>query len=391
MKFDFFQIDTAAIAQSEDQTLSDITALGYLQGYTEATEDVSVVLYDDKLSLKGVNVINSGHQGGVCWLIDMQGNVLHEWRLDLQMGFDQSYVYENGDLLAVVMNHGLFKVDKDSNIIWAYTERVHHDLDVHGNGDIYVLTQGVVEWPGEWKTEMAGREINSWTNEPSILNDYITILDSEGSEKKSISILRAFQNSDYQYLLDDLRFMNEKYDLFHTNHVEILDGLVDEKYWMFQKGHVLISIRNMSVIAVIDVETEKVTWAMTGIWKNQHSPTVVNNGHILIFDNAGNRGRSQVFEFDPITQGISWIYKGDTPDDFYSSIGGYNQKLANGNILITDTTNGRAFEVTSENKIVWEYFNTYRAGENDELIAVLHKVIRIDEGKLPFLKSEMIN
>ncbi len=38
---------------------------------------------------------------------------------------------------------------------------------------------------------------------------------------------------------------------------------------------------------------------------------------------------------------------------------------------------GRAFEVTHEGEIVWEYYSPYRAGENFELIATLHEAFRV--------------
>ena len=40
---------------------------------------------------------------------------------------------------------------------------------------------------------------------------------------------------------------------------------------------------------------------------------------------------------------------------------------------------GRAFEVTPEKEIVWEYYNPHRAGDNNELIATLHEVFRVRE------------
>ena len=50
------------------------------------------------------------------------------------------------------------------------------------------------------------------------------------------------------------------------------------------------------------------------------------------------------------------------------------------NTHITDMVGGRAFEVTHEDrKIVWEYINPKRAGENNELIAALFEVICLEK------------
>ena len=56
---------------------------------------------------------------------------------------------------------------------------------------------------------------------------------------------------------------------------------------------------------------------------------------------------------------------------------GTTQRLDNGNTLITESDFGRAFEVTSDGDIVWEFFNTFRAGEDQEFIATLMEVLRL--------------
>ena len=54
------------------------------------------------------------------------------------------------------------------------------------------------------------------------------------------------------------------------------------------------------------------------------------------------------------------------------------ERLSNGNTLITESDPGRAFEVTAEKQIVWEYINPHRAGENNENIATLLEVVRLN-------------
>ena len=53
------------------------------------------------------------------------------------------------------------------------------------------------------------------------------------------------------------------------------------------------------------------------------------------------------------------------------------QRLPNDNTLITDSVSGRAFEVTRDKEIVWEFYNPHRAGENDEYIALVHELTRL--------------
>jgi hypothetical protein len=62
---------------------------------------------------------------------------------------------------------------------------------------------------------------------------------------------------------------------------------------------------------------------------------------------------SRVAELDPQTKQIVWEYKAH---DFYAYNRGGTQCLPNGNILITESPDGRAFEVTQKGEIVWEFF-----------------------------------
>jgi hypothetical protein len=41
---------------------------------------------------------------------------------------------------------------------------------------------------------------------------------------------------------------------------------------------------------------------------------------------------------------------------------GKHQRLSNGNYLLTESTTGRALEVTADGKIVWEYVNLVEEG-----------------------------
>ena len=131
------------------------------------------------------------------------------------------------------------------------------------------------------------------------------------------------------------------------------------------------------MIAIVDLESDLVEWASAGMWHGQHEPVLLDNGHFLLFDNMGHHGRSKVIEFDPFTREITWSFKGDEENDFFSKLCGSNQRLPNGNTLITESLRGRAFEVTPGGRIVWRWVSPYRIGENG--IAVLMEVIRLPE------------
>jgi len=53
--------------------------------------------------------------------------------------------------------------------------------------------------------------------------------------------------------------------------------------------------------------------------------------------------------------------------------------LDNGNLLIVDSQAGRAFEITPERRVVWEFRSPHRVGDK---VAFLNDVIRVDPASL---------
>jgi hypothetical protein len=59
-----------------------------------------------------------------------------------------------------------------------------------------------------------------------------------------------------------------------------------------------------------------------------------------------------------ISNQVVWIYASKNDQNFYSTIGGSEQRLKNGNTLICSDTQGHLFEVSADDTtIVWEYIN----------------------------------
>ena len=140
----------------------------------------------------------------------------------------------------------------------------------------------------------------------------------------------------------------------------------------------MVSMLFLDTIFIIDMESEKIVWALgSGMFKRQHQPTLLESGTMLIFNNYYTDSASQVIEFEPLTQEIVWSYRGNGTDPFFSRTCGSNQRLPNGNTLITETDYGRVFEVTRDNEIVWEFISPYRTGDNNELIATVLEMIRV--------------
>lgn len=370
------------LTQEQRDEFERLLSIGYLSGSSPVPANADVVVYDASKSWYGLNFYTSGHMPGAV-LMDMRGRILHEWKMEFMDAWKampgkerprsvksggfwrRAHLFENGDVIGIYDWIGIVKLDKDSNLIWAKFAGFHHDLEVLPDGRIITLVR---------KAKIVPR-IHP---EMPILEDFLVVLDADGNELSRVSVLEAIERSDHTYLLDKLAPHG---DIFHTNTVEVLDGRLAGRLPGFQAGNVLITIRELGSIAVIDLELGKVVWAFDGHWRKPHQATVLPNGNMMIFDNRGNHGRSQVIEFDPVTLSPVWIYRGKEPDDFYSDQCGSNQRLPNGNTLITETDRGKAFELTPEGEIAWKYFNPMHArkreGEDLTYIASLFEVLRL--------------
>jgi hypothetical protein len=363
------------LSPEQAREIARLQALGYVGGSRLAPATAGVGRYDPSAAYEGLNLLNDGHD---TWagLMDMSGNVLHSWSYAFADAFpDLEAVEDNdslgtlgnfrrvallpaGELLAIFEGWGLVKLDRGSNLVWALPNRAHHDLEVQPDGKIYVLTRRAEIVPRLNRTE-------------PVLHDFVTVLDADGKEIEQVSLLEAVERSPYTSLIE---LSAKAGDIFHTNTVEVLDGRLAADIPAFREGNVLLSMRNVDAVVVLDMEKKEIVWAFAGLFKQQHQPTLLDNNHMLVFDNMGLGERSRVLEIDLVSQQVVWSYG---PEGFYTRYCGSSQRLPNGNTLITETDAGRALEVRPDGRIVWEYTNPHRFGTDDEMIASLFEVIRL--------------
>jgi hypothetical protein len=352
-----------------------------------------VTINDPTRASAGYTLYTSGDDN-VARLIAMDGRVLHEWRKpfsevwndqavvknpqpDPLVYMDRVKVFPNGDLLAIYISsadtpwgYGMAKLDKNSNVIWSYLAHVHHDMDIAPDNRIYTLTH-------EWDFKRS--ELAPQLDRPH-LNDFVAVLSPDGKELRKVSLTDAFLRSRYSLLLEILPYFSLA-DPLHPNTVEYITAEKARNFPFGEEGDVLVSFRDISLIAVLSMKSGEITWAERGPWLRQHDPRILPNGNILLFDNIGGlmkSNSSRVMEIDPRTSSIKWSYAGNEQHPFHSALRSHAQRLPNGNTLITESDGGRIFEVTPPGDIVWEYVNPIRRGAQNELIPVLNGGARID-------------
>lgn len=155
-------------------------------------------------------------------------------------------------------------------------------------------------------------------------------------------------------------------NLTHANSIEWMRRpLLAEKHPIFSLDHVIVTMRNQNLVAVIDWPEKELVWSWgSEILQGPHAATVTSTGTILVFDNGLQRLSSRVLEVDPLTKHVVWHYAGSNGRTFFSVSRGASQRLPNGNTLITVSDSARTHEVTPEGEIVWSYLNTERGRES---------------------------
>jgi hypothetical protein len=332
--------------------------------------DTGVVIYDSEKAYHGYNLYCT-RWTGEAFLLDMNGRTVHRWKY-LPIGGRGSYhhvdLLKNGDLLVVKEYQSLLRLDWHSKLIWKRELVVHHDVAQASDGSLYTIVREyrpfremdvwfdiILHLTGK------GEEIDRWSAYDH-LTELKAILDTRpflDTVLDSLLAARAREGRGSLEVKQVIAQRPEGFDYFHLNTVSIVPAnLSGEKDSRFQQGNLLVCSRHVNQIAMLGKDTYRVLWAWgAGELEWPHHPTMLQNGHILLFDNGVERGYSRVLELDPMTSAIVWEYKTEPPEIFDSKSRGSAQRLPNGNTLICESDDGRVFEVTGEGEVVWMWLN----------------------------------
>lgn len=366
---------TPHTGSSGDTTQKNVFTIPYAD-YAEADPNAAsgVVLHDTELSCPGYNLYE------VQWLsraelMDNEGHVVREWAHKTRPRWERATLLANGDLAVVgadpwdwqdggspVRIHDdaryIARYDWNGKLLWEKRYRVHHDIEERPDGNLLTLT-------------FERRQLPEIEPGIDIRDDYLTLLSPTGERLEARSVLDAIKRSGDVFKLEVLpqhqsSLGGELYmDIFHTNAVQTQrDPNLAARNPFYVVGNVLVCFRHQDRIAMYDWQADKWIWAWgAGELDGPHDAQVLPSGNILVFDNGfRRRNYSRVIELDPLQKKIVWEYKADPPQSFFTRSKGSAQRLPNGNTLIAESDAGRAFEVTPDGDIVWEFLAPPVAG-----------------------------
>ncbi|MCB1182361.1 aryl-sulfate sulfotransferase [bacterium] len=441
--------DLAARREAEARRLA---SLGYVNQVVVKEENRGlrgVVRHDRDRAVPGLNLYASLTSCRAV-LRDMDGAIVHTWsaegvfddRVTFPLGpevielangpFSPGWTVaelDGDDLLAIESHVGLLRLDRAGHVKFALANQAHHDVAVDPDGSIWTLTA-------------VPRRIDTGGEDVLIVDDVVQHLDRDGRVLAEHSLFRIlsrdpgvrpvlaegmryarhwFRNLDQwrdtrmeqdPVAADAFRAMFDLYaevfvrgerelrpshqlfvlyltpaDVLHTNALQVLPA---HPAGLWPAGAMLVSVRNLNLVAVLDLAAEKVLWTWgPGELNAQHQPSILPDGHLLVFDNGTARGYTRVLEVDPATGAIVWNWGEAADQRFWCSAMGGVEGLPGGNVLITDSSAGRAFEVTRDGAIVWDFFNPeqghnpFGAAGKAETIEAIYRLGRVPVSAFP--------
>lgn len=313
-------------------------------------------------------------QGDSAYLLDMDGTIVHRWRLPgsrlfhpqllptgnlLALGndaptpvpgrrpFDQppQPFSERVRLMGGNATH-LWEVDWDGQVVWEYAHpAIHHDFVRLENGNTMVAEW--VEIPEELDRTVRGGVRRPREKFPPLVSDDIVEIDPSGSEVARIHLWEQLDP-----VRDPICPLEPRWEWTHLNSLALM-----------QDGAVLFSCRQNSRVGILERPSGKLRWKFG--WpevSHQHHATPLPNGNVQIFDNGMHRigtPFSRVVEVDPAGSRIVWEYQGEPPEQFFSGHISGASRLPNDNVLVCEGTSGRLFEVTRRAETVWEWISPF--------------------------------
>ncbi len=350
----------------------------------------------------------SPNRSGTTYLIDVNGDLVHEWQTNYYPGH-AAYFLENGNLLRTAQDNPgtrfmagggggrVLEYDWDGNVVWDFAYNtdehfLHHDVELMPSGNILMLAweyfdrsaaieagrdPGNVDMQGVWVDHIIEVDPTSdaivW--EWHLFDHLVQDVDptkgnfgviADNPDKIDFNLTTPFGGP--------LGGMNPDW-----NHINGID-------YNAELDQIIVSSHNQDELWIID----KVTGSIVYRWGKpanygapgdqrlsaQHDPEWIDpglpgEGDIIIFNNGLLWGNSSAMQFAPpiggdgsypLTPGeawgpqeLTWIF--EDPGEFFSTyVSGVN-RLPSGNTMICEGATGRLFEVTDAGEVVWEYIN----------------------------------
>lgn len=305
----------------------------------------------------GYTLFTSLIRQGEVYLIDLKGQVVHQWSLPYPPA-SSGYLLPNGNLLyngklseypvrvpasALLKGGVVVEVDRYGKVVWEYHHPdLHQDACRLRNGNTLVLCLEKIprSLVSQIQGGIPGTELDG--------EMYADVIHEVTPDGKIVWSWHAYEHLNPE--TDIISPQAPRQEWTHGNSVRELSD-----------GNLILSFRNISTVVIVDRTTGNMIWKLgREVLAHPSFSQELFNGNILIVDNSTysdytSVNYSRVIEVNRQNQSIVWDYVDSPPHNSLSSYVSGAQRLPNGNTLITESAWGRLFEVTPEGDVVWDY------------------------------------
>ncbi|MDG4859060.1 aryl-sulfate sulfotransferase [Streptomyces sp. T-3] len=333
-----------------------------------------LIALDEGRSFGGYTLFAPLTGTGEVYLIDVHGEVVHQWNLPYRPG-RHARVLANGNLAyngVLPDEPALFpmwhkyrggvmqEIAPDGTVLREHRDRFQHH-DAHHYGDGRLLYGALEPLTGAEAAAVRGGVPGSEAGGGTIWADTIKEVDAQGRTTWEWRVAEHLGRAEFPLHPD-----------YSREHYPLINSVLP-----LRDGNILASLRSASAVIVISRATGEIVWRTEpGVVSQQHCPTELENGNFLVFDNGVYRPGhdvpfSRVIEIERASGKVVWEYHDPAREAFFAPFMGGAQRLANGNTLVTDSPAGRLFEVTEDGYLCWEYVVPFFGGYREREVSAL--------------------
>ena len=363
-----------------------------------------LISFKAKSAYKGLNLITSvGIESKLfAQIISMQGQILHEWNIDWfklwpkpshlpdeiipkekpGTHIDGAILMPNGDIVFNFQYCGLIRLNPCGGIVWRLPYQTHHSINFDEQGHLWVS--------GRKHHKKSSPKYKNY--KPPFEEETILEVSSDGKILQEISVMDLFIKNDLRGFL----YMGPQSDwstktsgdTIHLNDVEPFPANLKEGF--FSKEDIMVSLRNVNTVFVFNRFNKRIKFLKNGYFVRQHDPDFIDGNTISVFDNnhiapESNGHQSRILILSARESESQVYFSGSKIIPFYTVILGKHQWLPNGNLLITESMKGRAFEIDQKGEIVWEYLNIVENG----VVGIVEEAQRVPLEFSTIIKNRM--
>jgi hypothetical protein len=276
----------------------------------------------------------------------------------------------------------MVKIDACSKHLWTNNMHFHHSIEMGSEGEFWAPS--VIYPPASAHSMLNGM----------FRDDALTKLNDQGEALEVRSLTEILEGNGYRGLLFGVRNfrLQEEKDLLHLNDITPAKE-EDGKYW--KKGDLLLSIRNLSSVALYRPSTNKILWLKTGPWLNQHDANFLGDSKISVFGNDIVRGRgiynqsnaSEIYIINLEDGSVTTPYSKVLIDlEFRSLTEGRSRVLQDGSVFIEESNYGRLMKISTD-RLLWSFVNRYSSEKVGKVSWSRYLTAREAEEAIQFLRN----